>query len=56
MDISGKPHEGWMTVIPGTVFLLIVIVLLGGPVAFVNTLSLWVGDLLNAVAAWVRNL
>ena len=56
MDISGKPHEGWMTVIPVTVFLLIVIVLLGGPVAFVNTLSLWVADLLNAVAAWVRNL
>jgi len=45
-----------MTVIPVTVFLLIVIVLLGGPTAFVNTLSLWVGDLLNAVAAWVRNL
>lgn len=56
MDTSGKPHEGWMTVIPVTVFLLVVIVLLGGPTAFVNTLSLWVGDLLNSVAAWVRSI
>jgi hypothetical protein len=56
MDISGKPHEGWMTVIPVSVFLLIVIVALGGPVAFVNTLSLWVSDVLTASASWLKNL
>jgi hypothetical protein len=56
MDTSGKPYEGWMTVIPVSVFLLVVIVALGGPVAFVNTLSLWVSDLLTAVVSWVRNL
>ena len=56
MDTSGKPHEGWMTVIPVSVFLLIVIVVLGGPVAFVNTLSLWVSDMLTAAASWLKNL
>jgi len=45
-----------MTVIPVSVFLLIVIVALGGPVAFVNTLSLWVADLLTAAASWLKNL
>ena len=56
MDTSGKAHEGWMTVIPVSVFLLIVIVVLGGPVAFVNTLSLWVRDILTAAASWLKNL
>ena len=28
----------------------------GGPVAFVNTLSLWVSDLLTAAVSWVKNL
>ena len=56
MDTSGRSHEGWMTVIPVSVFLLIVIVALGGPVAFVNTLSLWVADMLTAVASWLKNL
>jgi hypothetical protein len=56
MDISGKSHEGWMTVIPVSVFLLIVIVALGGPVAFVNTLSLWIADMLTAAASWLKNL
>lgn len=45
-----------MTVIPVSVFLLIVIVALGGPVAFVNTLSLWVSDLLTGAASWLKNL
>lgn len=56
MDTSGKAHEGWMTVIPVSVFLLIVIVVLGGPVAFVNTLSLWVSDMLTAAVSWLKNL
>jgi hypothetical protein len=56
MDTSGKPHEGWMTVIPVTVFLLIVIVALGGPTAFANTVSLWVNDVAMAVFRWFRQL
>lgn len=43
-----------MTVIPVTVFLLIVILALGGPEAFVNTVSLWVGDLLASAAGWIK--
>jgi hypothetical protein len=54
MDTSGKPHEGWMTVVPVTVFLLIIVTALGGPTAFVNTVSLWLTDFLTGVAAWVR--
>ena len=45
-----------MTVIPVTVLLLIVIGMLGGPVAFVNTLSSWVSDALTAALAWLNNL
>ena len=56
MDISGKSHEGWMTVIPVTVFLLVVVVALGGPAAFVNTVSLWVTDLLTTIVAWVKGI
>jgi hypothetical protein len=56
MNTSGTSHEGWMTVIPVSVFLLIVIVALGGPVAFVNTLSLWIADMLTAAASWLKNL
>ena len=43
-----------MTVIPVTVFLLIIVTALGGPTAFVNTVSLWLTDFLTAVTAWVR--
>jgi hypothetical protein len=56
MDISGKPREGWMTVIPVSVFLLIIIVALGGPEAFVNTVSLWVSDVLSAAFAWIKQM
>ena len=54
MDTSGKPHEGWMTVVPVTVFLLIIVTALGGPTAFVNTVSLWLTDFLAGVAGWIR--
>jgi hypothetical protein len=56
MDVSGKPHEGWMTVVPVTVFLFIVVVALGGPAAFANTVSLWVFDIANAAVSWLRHL
>ena len=45
-----------MTVIPLTVFVFIVVVALGGPMAFVNTVSLWMGDVFTAVATWFRQL
>jgi hypothetical protein len=31
MQTSGKPHEGWMTFIPLSVFIMFVIVALGVP-------------------------
>ena len=52
MDTSGRPHEGWMIVIPGTVFLMFVVLALGGPVGFVNTLSLWAVETANWFVNW----
>lgn len=56
MDPTGRPREGWMAIVPLTIFVLFVVLALGGPVNFVNTVSLWVGDLATAVAGWVKDL
>jgi hypothetical protein len=56
MEISGRPNEGWMTVVPVTVMMLIAIVALGGPEAFVNTLSSWGTDCVSYIAGWLKNL
>ena len=56
MDTSGKPREGWMMIIPGTVLVLFVVVAMGGPVRFVNTLAMWGEDFLTAVMSWLKNL
>jgi hypothetical protein len=56
MQISGKGHEGWMTFVPLSVFVLVVIVTLGGPSAFVNVVSLWVVDVVTYVAHWLKDL
>ena len=56
MEISGKSNEGWMTVVPATVLILIVIVALGGPEAFVNALSDWSTDVVSHIAGWLKNL
>ena len=56
MDTSGRPREGWMTVVPVTVFLLFVVLALGGPANFVNTVSLWMSDITQAVVAWIKDL
>lgn len=45
-----------MTFVPLTVLVLIVVYALGGPVAFVNTLSIWVVDILSGGARWLRQL
>jgi hypothetical protein len=44
MDVSGKPHEGWMTLVPLVVLVGIVMIALGGPVEFMNTVTGWMGD------------
>jgi hypothetical protein len=47
MDVSGRPHEGWMTLVPLIVLVGIVMFAFGGPVAFMNTINNWFGDLLQ---------
>jgi hypothetical protein len=56
MDVSGKPHEGWMTTVPLVVFVLFVIGAMGGPVQFLSTVSMWVSDVSHYVLAWIRHL
>lgn len=56
MDTSGKAHEGWMAVIPLSVFVLVVMVMFGGPVAFMNVVSLWVADVASYVGHWIKDL
>jgi len=56
MQTSGKPHEGWMTFIPLTVLLIVVIGVLGGPVQFANIVSGWVSDVTDYVWSWLRHL
>jgi hypothetical protein len=56
METSGKPTEGWMTLVPLTVFIFIVIFALGGPTSFMNTVSNWVFDVGSYLSRWVRSL
>jgi hypothetical protein len=56
MQISGRVREGWMTVIPLSVLLFIVIVAFGGPSVFMSIVRLWVVDALAYVAQWLKNL
>lgn len=43
-----------MTIIPGSIFLLFVVLALGGPVAFVNTLSLWAVETATWFVNWFK--
>jgi len=55
MEISGKPTEGWMSFVPLTILILVVILALGGVEAFVNTVGNWAVDFAMYVARWVRS-
>lgn len=56
MDASGTPREGWMTFIPLTVLLFIVVYVMGGPEHFANIVGQWSVDLVNAIGNWVKHL
>lgn len=56
MDTSGRPHEGWMTVVPLSVFILVVMAALGGPTAVVNFTTVWIGDIVNSVVHFFKYL
>jgi hypothetical protein len=52
---SGRSHEGWMSLIPLSVLLFIVMVALGGPEAFVNMAVSFASDALAYTASWVKH-
>ena len=56
MDTSGKPREGWMTVIPVSVAVFLVVVAMGGPNNFLRTISLWGEDVIKTVGTWFKHL
>ena len=56
MDTSGSTHEGWMTFVPMAVLIFIVIVVLGGPTAFIRTVSGWGSDVYSYAASVIKNL
>jgi len=53
--ISGQSHEGWMALIPLTVLLFIVVVVLGGPEAFVNTIGSFAIDAIAYGTNWLKS-
>ena len=53
--ISGQSHEGWMALIPLTVLLFIVVVVLGGPEAFVNTIGSFAINVIFYVTNWIKS-
>ena len=53
--ISGQSHEGWMAFIPLTVLLFIVVVVLGGPEAFVNTIGSFAIDAIAYGTNWLKS-
>jgi hypothetical protein len=55
MDVSGRPHEGWMTLIPLAILFGIVMIALGGPVAFMNTVANWFNDTVDWAHRFVRS-
>ena len=56
MRTSGQSHEGWMTLIPLSVLLFIVMVALGGPDAFVRTITTFAADAITYGSRWLRSL
>ena len=56
MQTSGQSHEGWMSLIPLSVLLFIVMVALGGPDGFVHTVGSLASDAITYIARLIRNL
>ena len=56
MNTSGSAREGWMALIPVTVLVMIVMYVVGGPVAFVNVLHRWGTDFVAYVSNIVKHL
>ena len=54
MNNTGKPHEGWMMLIPLSVLLFIVMVAFGGPDAFANAVMPFATQIVTYTVNWVR--
>lgn len=52
---SGQSHEGWMSLIPLSVLLFIVIVALGGPDPFVQTVTSFATESITYIERLIRN-
>jgi hypothetical protein len=52
---TGQSHEGWMSIIPLSVLLFIVMVALGGPESFVNVVTSFASDAMTYTARWVKS-
>ena len=56
MRTSGQSHEGWMALVPLSVLLFIFAVALGGPDAFVRTITTFATDAITYGSRWLRSL
>lgn len=56
MRTSGRSHEGWMSLIPLSVLLFIVVVAFGGPEAFMRIVASFASDAMAFTASWIRQL
>jgi hypothetical protein len=56
MESAGRPTERWMTIVPLTVFVFIVVIALGGPQDFVRTVSNWMSDVMAMFLHWLKEL
>ena len=56
MQTSGKPTEGFMTLVPLTIIVVVVIFALGGPTEFMRDVTGWMRDLSGFLGRWVRTL
>ena len=52
---SGQSHEGWMSIIPLSVLLFIIMVALGGPESFVRIVASFASDAMTYTARWVKS-
>jgi len=45
-----------MAILPLTIFVGFVVLAMGGPAQFMNTIALWTSDLVTYVAEWIKYL
>ena len=56
MRTSGQSHDGWMSLIPLSVLVFVVMIAVGGPEAFARLFMSYANDAVAYAATWVRHL